>query len=163
MISNGSDSGRVHCCVDACTSILRPGIVYLSFKITVNETEWSDSERVDCWLCGCIHLYTASCHSLYISQNYIQWLILNGRIVGGLTVDCVDACLHHHTASWHSLYTMYQSKLHAVVDIEWSDSRRADCGLCGWMHSSHDIVLQACSLSSIQNFMYSGVYLMVIQ
>ena len=56
------------------------------FKGTVVVIEWSDSRRVDCVLYRCIH----NMITIAGSHSKLQWMILNGKTVGGLTVYCVD-------------------------------------------------------------------------
>ena len=53
---------------------LHSGIVYLSFKTTVNDIELSDSRRVDCVLCRCNH----------------HMILLQASIVSGSSKTTVD-------------------------------------------------------------------------
>ncbi len=69
-------------------------IEYFRWKVFFalsDNIDWSFSRRVDCVLCRWVH------HLIYILQagivchSKMQWVVLNGQTVGGLTMNCGDA------------------------------------------------------------------------
>ena len=63
--------------------ILQAGLIYLSFKITMDDAEWTDSRRVDC---VDVFMYDIILIAGIANHSKPQWLILNGQTVGELTV-----------------------------------------------------------------------------
>ena len=80
-----SDSRRVDCVLYRCIHrliILQACVAHILFKTTVEDIVWSHSRRVDCvhiiLHAGIVHLIFYHCRP--------QWMIVNGRTVGGLSV-----------------------------------------------------------------------------
>ncbi len=122
--------------------ILQADTVHISFKTTVDDIKQSDSRRVDCVLCRCIHhiLYCKLAQFSYNSKP--QWMILIDQIVGGLTVYCVDAFATRYHCRLMAQF-IYNSTTRWVIL-----NGQIVGGLT--VYSPYDIILQA-GLSIIQN------------
>ena len=105
--------------------ILQAGIVYLSFKTTVDDIEWSNSRRVDYVLCSVLTQWFHITGWQSLSIITTQVMILSSQTVGGLILNFVFPTCIQMLSYCRVSYSCLPFKS-IMDDIEWSDSRRVE-------------------------------------